>query len=125
VRVLGRADDVVVTGGENVVAAAVAEVLAGHPDLADVAVTGIEDPEWGQRVVAVVVARSASPPTLADVRDWCAERLPAPAAPRQLVVVTELPRLTSGKPDRLAVRRLAQQAATATGSQSTSPGSRS
>jgi O-succinylbenzoic acid--CoA ligase len=105
--VRGRVDDVVVTGGENVVTTDVAARLAAHPSVADVAVTGVEDAQWGQRVVAVVVP-VASPPELADLRAWCRETLPPAAAPRQLVVVATIPRLASGKPDRLAVQALAQ-----------------
>ena len=52
---VSRFDDVVITGGENVATSQVAEVLAGHPEVAEVAVVGVEDPEWGQRIVAVIV----------------------------------------------------------------------
>ena len=107
-RVLGRSDDVVVTGGENVVASDVADVLSGHPDLADVAVTGVADPQWGQRLVAVVVVRDRQVvPSLADLRLWCSEKVGAAARPRGVVVVDTIPRLASGKLDRLAVARLA------------------
>jgi O-succinylbenzoic acid--CoA ligase len=122
-QVRGRADDVIVTGGENVVANAVAAVLAGHPDVVEAAVTGVPDPEWGQRVVAVVVVRAGQPPSLAELRGFCSARLAPSAVPRALVVVDELPRLASGKPDRLAVQQLAQ--ATLATSQSAEPGSRS
>ena len=57
---LGRADDVLVTGGEKVAPAAVADALAEHPAVAEAAVVGVADPEWGQRVVAVVVLRAGS-----------------------------------------------------------------
>jgi o-succinylbenzoate---CoA ligase len=106
--VTGRIDDVLISGGENVVASQVAAVLATHPELAEVAVTGVDDPRWGQRIVAVVVPRRAGKaPSLAELRDWCGDRLPAAARPRGLVVVAGLPRLGSGKPDRLAINRLA------------------
>jgi O-succinylbenzoic acid--CoA ligase len=123
VTVWGRADDVIVTGGDNVPANAVAGVLAGHPDIVEAAVTGVPDPEWGQRVVAVVVVRAGQPLSLAQLREFCSARLLPSAAPRGLVVVDELPRLVSGKPDRLAVQQLAQ--ATLATSQSAEPGSRS
>jgi O-succinylbenzoic acid--CoA ligase len=106
----GRADDVIVTGGENVVATQVASVVAAHPGVADVAVTGVPDGEWGERVVAVVVAAGATPPTLLELREWVAERASAAAAPRQLVVVPAIPRLASGKLDRRAVAELVQAA---------------
>lgn len=96
--VLGRADDLIVTGGENVWPSAVEAVLATHPSVAEVAVAGRADPEWGQRVVAVVVASAdGPPPTLAAVRDHVRGHLPASAAPRELLVVTDLPRTALGK----------------------------
>lgn len=101
-RVLGRADDVVNTGGEKVVASAVAAVVAEHPAITDAVVVGRPDPEWGERVVAVVV--SAAPPPLADLRAFVKERLPAHAAPAELVVMTEIPLLPNGKPDLAALR---------------------
>jgi O-succinylbenzoic acid--CoA ligase len=110
-RVTGRVDDIVITGGENVVAAQVAAVLATHPDLTDVAVTGVDDPQWGQRVVAVLVPRRTDVvPSLAELRSWCGDRLPAAAWPRGLVVVAAIPMLASGKADRVAVTRLARDA---------------
>jgi o-succinylbenzoate---CoA ligase len=108
VHVMGRADDVVITGGENIVASQVAAVIAGHPAVADVAVTGFADPEWGQRIVAVIVPRHpGAVPKLATLREWCGARMPAAGLPRGLVVVPEIPKLGSGKPDRLAINRLA------------------
>lgn len=104
-RVLGRADDVVNTGGEKVVAAAVAAVLAGHPGIADAAVVGAPDPEWGERVVAVIVpADPAAAPTLEQLRAYCTDRLPAYAAPRELRILPRLPLLPNGKTDLAAIR---------------------
>lgn len=101
-RVLGRADDVINTGGEKVVAATVAAVVAEHPAITDVAVVGRPDPEWGERVVAVVV--SSAPPPLAELRAFAKERLPAYAAPAELIVLSEIPLLPNGKPDLAALR---------------------
>ncbi|MBW3627556.1 MAG: hypothetical protein KY412_08110, partial [Actinobacteria bacterium] len=71
---------------------------AGHEGVAEVAVAGRPDPEWGQRVVAFVVpARPGAPPTLESLRAWAKQRLPAYAAPRELVVVEALPRTALGK----------------------------
>lgn len=103
-RVLGRSDDVIISGGENVVAGHVAAVIERHPAVSDVEVVGLPDPEWGQRVVAVIAASAAV--TLTELREWCSD-LPAAARPRGLVILGELPRLPSGKQDRLAIRRLA------------------
>jgi O-succinylbenzoic acid--CoA ligase len=102
--VLGRADDVIVTGGVNVPAALVERVLAGHPRVRAVAVVGVPDDEWGQRVVAVVHARG--PVTVEELRAFAADRLEDAALPRTCVAVNELPMLASGKPDKEAVRNL-------------------
>jgi O-succinylbenzoic acid--CoA ligase len=73
----------------------------------EVAVTGVPDPEWGARVVAVVVpADPASPPTLESLRAQVSRELGRRAAPAGLVVVDDLPRLALGKIDRTALRRL-------------------
>ncbi len=98
VRVIGRLGDVIVTGGEKVWPAPVEAVLAKHPAVAEVAVAGRRDPEWGQRVVAVVVpSDSGSPPALAELQDWSKARLPAYAAPRELLLAAMLPRTALGK----------------------------
>jgi O-succinylbenzoic acid--CoA ligase len=105
--VLGRADEVLVSGGENVPAGLVEQVLGGHPAVAAVAVVGVPDEEWGQRVVAVVQASvTSAPPTLEELRAYAAPRLGPAALPRELVVVGMLPMLASGKPDKAAVRSL-------------------
>jgi O-succinylbenzoic acid--CoA ligase len=98
----GRADDVVVTGGVNVPAQSVEAVLAGHPSVADVAVVGAPDPEWGQRVVAVLVA-GEEPPDPGTLQALVAGRLGGAHAPKQFVVLPALPRLPSGKVDRPAL----------------------
>ena len=96
----GRLDDVVVTGGVNVVPQVVEAALRLHPDVADAVVFGRPDEEWGQRVVAAVVPAPGSAPDLAVLRPWVAERLGAPAAPRELHLVDAVPLLHTGKPDR-------------------------
>jgi O-succinylbenzoic acid--CoA ligase len=101
--VTGRLDDVVITGGVNVAPAAVEAALREHPDVADAVVFGRSDPTWGQRVVAAVVPAPGATPELPTLRDWVADRLGRPAAPRQLHVLRALPLLHTGKPDRRAV----------------------
>ena len=94
----GRLGDVVVTGGEKVWPTPVEEALRTHPGVADVAVAGRPDDEWGQRVVAWVVPHdAAAPPTLDTLRAHVRAALPAYAAPRELVLVAELPRTALGK----------------------------
>jgi O-succinylbenzoic acid--CoA ligase len=96
--VLGRVDDLVISGGVNVHPDEVEAVLADHPGVAEVAVAGRADPEWGQRVAAFVVARDPGrPPTLEELRAFARERLAAAKAPRELIIVPALPRGPSGK----------------------------
>jgi O-succinylbenzoic acid--CoA ligase len=100
----GRQGDLIITGGENVWPDPVEIRLALHPDVADVAVAGRVDAEWGQRVVAFVVPRpGVAAPTLADLRTWVKEALPAFCAPRELVLASEIPRTALGKPRRDAL----------------------
>ncbi len=101
VRVYGRAADVITTGGEKVWPAAVEARLAEHPSVSEVAVVGRPDPRWGERVEAVVVAgASVAAPSLAELRAWVKEALPAHCAPRAVEGVESLPRLPGGKVDR-------------------------
>jgi len=104
--VLGRVDEVVISGGVNVVLPAVTRALAGLPGVAEAVAVGVPDPEWGTRVVACVVA-SGSPPSLAAIRDQVAASVPRTWAPRALVELDAMPLLPGGKIDRLALRRLA------------------
>jgi O-succinylbenzoic acid--CoA ligase len=104
-RVLGRADDVINTGGEKVVAGAVTDVLCAHPEIADAAVIGTPDPEWGELVTAIVVpANPDTPLTLEQLRAYCRDRLPPHAAPRELRFVSRLPLLPNGKTDLVRLR---------------------
>ena len=104
--VQGRIGDVIVTGGEKVWPDPVEAVLRGVPGVADVAVAGAADDEWGQRVVAFVVAGDVTP-TLEALRDAVKAVLPAYAAPKQLVLLDVLPRTAIGKVQRsLLVSRL-------------------
>jgi O-succinylbenzoic acid--CoA ligase len=104
VDVVGRIGDVVVTGGEKVWPDAVEAILRTHPSVAEVAVAGVPDAEWGAVVTAFVVA-AGEPPTLDALREHVRAQLPAYAAPRRLVLVESLPRTVSGKVRRDVLRR--------------------
>ena len=98
--VAGRADDVINTGGHKVIPGEVAAALESFPGVRDVAVVGESDPEWGERVVAVVVAADpADPPPLEMLRLHVRERLPRYAAPSRVVMADVIPMLPSGKHD--------------------------
>jgi O-succinylbenzoic acid--CoA ligase len=103
--VLNRKDDTILTGGENVQPGEVASVLRDHRDVREVAVVGVPDEEWGERVGALVVPRSEEL-TGADVEEHCAGSLAGFKRPRLLVFAEELPRTPSGTIKRDAVRDL-------------------
>ncbi|MEV0286646.1 o-succinylbenzoate--CoA ligase [Kribbella sp. NPDC050820] len=98
-RVIGRVDDVVISGGVNITLPTVQARLLEHPRLKDVVVLGVPDAEWGTRVVAFVVGE----PGRDELRDFVAEVLPRTWAPREVVQLSVLPMLASGKVDRQAL----------------------
>lgn len=94
----GRRGDLIISGGHNVWPVEVERVLADHPAVAEVAVVGRTDAEWGQRVVAIVVPSEAGlPPSLDDLRTLAKDHLHPFAAPTEIEVVAALPHTTSGK----------------------------
>ncbi|MBF4163880.1 AMP-binding protein [Nocardioides acrostichi] len=103
-QVLGRLDDMVVTGGVNVPASVVATRLRTHPRIDDAVVLGVPDEEWGNRLVAFVVPSPGASVALAEVRRWVGEVHPRSWAPRELVVLPKIPLLANGKTDRLGLR---------------------
>jgi malonyl-CoA/methylmalonyl-CoA synthetase len=107
-RILGRSSvDIVKTGGEKVSALEVEEVLREHPAIADCAVVGVADADWGERLSAAVVpSAGADPVTLEELRAWARARLAPWKIPRSLEHTAELPRNVMGKVDKGAVRRL-------------------
>ena len=97
-RVVDRKRDLVVSGGVSVSPTEVEGVLRRHPGVADVAVGGASDPDWGERVVAHVVPEDPTrPPTLAELRAFAAEHLSPAKLPRQVVVIDSVPRTPGGK----------------------------
>ena len=104
--VRGRADEVINTGGYKVIPGEVAAVLQACPGVRDAAVVGQPDPDWGERVVAVVVpADPGDPPDPELLRLRVRERLPRYAAPSKVVMVDAVPMLPSGKHDIVRLRR--------------------
>jgi O-succinylbenzoic acid--CoA ligase len=95
--VLGRADDVIVTGGENVSPEEVERALLEHPGVSDAGVTGTDDPEWQQAVVASVVLTDGQQVDEAELREFCKERLAGFKVPKAITFVRELPRNAQGK----------------------------
>jgi acyl-CoA synthetase (AMP-forming)/AMP-acid ligase II len=105
VQVMDRIKDMIIRGGENVYSLEVENVLAQHPAVAEVAVVGVPDPLFGERVRAVAVLWAGASLPLAALREWAAARLADYKLPAELVIVDELPRNPSGK---VVKRRLAE-----------------
>jgi O-succinylbenzoic acid--CoA ligase len=97
---LGRADDVIVSGGENVLPEEIELALRAHPAVADAAVAGREDPEWQQAVVAVVVTRDGATVSAGDLSAFCRERLAPYKVPKEFRFASQLPRDEQGKLSR-------------------------
>jgi O-succinylbenzoic acid--CoA ligase len=94
----GRLSEMITTGGEKVYPNVVELVLSTHPQIEEIAIWKRSDPEWGERVVAFVVARDdQNPPSLASLRDWVAQDLAPWYAPKEIELVPSLPRTPSGK----------------------------
>ncbi|WP_436700841.1 class I adenylate-forming enzyme family protein [Nocardioides sp. BYT-33-1] len=99
----GRREDLIISGGVNVYPTEVEQVLGTCSGVVDVAVVGVDDPEWGQRVRAVVVVGVAGP-TEEDLRAFARERLAPPKRPKEYVFLDELPRTLTGKVRRTELR---------------------
>jgi fatty-acyl-CoA synthase len=93
----GRKRDMIISGGVNVYPAEVEGALESHPDVAEAAVVGVPDVEWGERVRAFVVARPSANLDDAALKLWCRERLAGPKVPREFVFLDALPRNPTGK----------------------------
>lgn len=100
-RILGRADDMLISAGRNVHPATVEACLAGLPGLQEIAVCGRPDPVWGDRIIAVVVGEISDEVLIAHARAY----LPTAAIPRTVLRIPSLPRTVAGKPDRRAIRQ--------------------
>ena len=107
-RVIGRADDVLITGGVKMAPTAVEATLTHLPGVTDVVLTGVPDDEWGQSLVAVIA--TAGSPDPATLRAAARTAHGPSAVPRTVVLVDELPLRGPGKPDRVAIRELAVRA---------------
>jgi long-chain acyl-CoA synthetase len=103
--IVDRKKDMVISGGVNIYPREVEEVLFAHPDIADVAVVGIPDDTWGERLKAFVVPR-ANPITIEALGKFCAGKIASYKIPRELAIVAELPRNANGKVLKIALRQV-------------------
>jgi acyl-CoA synthetase (AMP-forming)/AMP-acid ligase II len=93
----GRDDDMIISGGENLFPSEVEDLLAGHPAIREVAVVGVDDEDWGQRLKAVVVLQDDESATDDELKDYVKNNLAAFKVPREIVFVDALPRNATGK----------------------------
>jgi malonyl-CoA/methylmalonyl-CoA synthetase len=112
-RILGRTSiDILKTGGHKVSALEIEEVLLQHPGIAECAVVGVADEEWGQRVAAAVVLRAGAALSLDSLRAWARELLAGHELPSRLLVLEALPRNAMGKVMKPAVTNLFSETTT-------------
>ena len=110
-RILGRTNiDILKTGGHKVSALEIEEALRQHPAIAECAVVGVQDPEWGERVAAAIVLNDGDALDLPSFRTWAKELLAAHKLPSRLLVLDALPRNAMGKVMKPAVAALFQSA---------------
>ncbi len=93
----GRSDDTIIRGGENIAPAEIEDVLLAHPDVAEVAVVGLPDEEWGQRLAAAVVRRPGTAVSEDELREFARERLRSSKTPDLIAFRDELPMTDTGK----------------------------
>jgi acyl-CoA synthetase (AMP-forming)/AMP-acid ligase II len=95
--ITGRSDDTIIRGGENIAPAELEDVLIEHPQVHEVAVVGVEDPQWGQAIVAVVVPRPGTEPDPEELREHVRKSLRGSRTPDRVVFRDELPTTPTGK----------------------------
>jgi len=102
----GRGDDMIIRGGENISPEEVENVLYAHPKVADAALIGVPDPEWGQQPRAIIVLKEGETATEEEIIEFCKDKLAGFKRPRSVVFVDELPRTSTGKVQRKVLREL-------------------
>jgi acyl-CoA synthetase (AMP-forming)/AMP-acid ligase II len=102
--VVDRKVDMIVSGGENVYPIEVEHVIAGHPDILEVAVIGVPDDRWGEAVKAIVVPRSGAAPTYESIIAFCRSRLGGYKLPKSIDFMDRLPRNSIGKLQKAELR---------------------
>ncbi|TXA39349.1 AMP-dependent synthetase, partial [Mycobacterium tuberculosis variant bovis] len=95
--ITGRADDTIIRGGENIAPAELEDVLIEHPHVHEVAVVGVDDPQWGQAIVAVIVPVPGVTPDPDELRDYAHKYLRGSRTPDRVVFRDELPTNATGK----------------------------
>jgi acyl-CoA synthetase (AMP-forming)/AMP-acid ligase II len=100
----GRADDLIIRGGENISPEEVEDVLHSHPKVEEAAVIGVPDPKWGQQPIALVVIKRGEIASDEEIIEYCRSRLASSKCPQSVVFVDSLPRNPMGKVMRKVLR---------------------
>jgi malonyl-CoA/methylmalonyl-CoA synthetase len=112
-RILGRSSiDIIKSGGHKISALEIEEVLRQHPAIAECAVVGVADPEWGERVAAAVVLHPGHALDLDGLRSWAKERLAVHKVPSRLLLLASLPRNAMGKVTKPVLAKLLAESGT-------------
>jgi acyl-CoA synthetase (AMP-forming)/AMP-acid ligase II len=102
---LGRKDDMIVTGGENVYPAEVEEAILSHPKIADVAVLGVPDEKWGETIKAIIATKGGENISEEEIAQYLQTKLSGFKRPRIFQFVSQLPKIGSGKLDRAQIKK--------------------
>ena len=107
IRLIDRKKNMIISGGENVYPSEVEAALGSHPSVKDVAVIGLPDEKWGERVHAVVVLHKGASASAAELGDWCRGKIAGYKRPRSISFAAEgeLPRTATGKVQHAALRQ--------------------
>ncbi|WP_431710252.1 acyl-CoA synthetase [Glutamicibacter uratoxydans] len=104
--IVDRLKDMIISGGENVYPAEVERALTGFPGLTDIAVVGVPDEKWGERVVAVISCKPGVKPSVDEIRAYAESHLARYKLPKEIVLTEDVPRNGAGKLDKVAIRSL-------------------
>jgi fatty-acyl-CoA synthase len=107
--VLGRMDDMIISGGENIYPAEIERVIYSYPKVADVAVVRGKHPVWGQTPKAVIVPKEGERLTEEEITEYVTKRLAAFKRPRKIVFVDSLPKSETGKTDKRKIKKLYEE----------------
>jgi acyl-CoA synthetase (AMP-forming)/AMP-acid ligase II len=104
-KIVGRKKDLIIRGGFNIAPTEIENVLTLHEQVLEATVVGLDDPEWGEAIAAVIVARHAQAPSTAELQEWCrTQGLPSIKIPERIEVWPDLPRNAVGKVTKPTVR---------------------
>ncbi len=110
-RIQGRLRDMIIRGGENIYPREVEDILLTHPAIADIAVIGLPDPEWGESVAACIRLADPGQPAPAELEAFCRQRMAGFKVPRQWHVMESFPQTASGKIQKFVLRDMLLAAA--------------